>query len=130
MVYCEAFQRLGMVKHFICVSDSQWETIQKLVNWSPPPQRGVPRADFRKIWNSILFILTRGCRWADLPKNPDLYCSKSTAHRWLIILKKANVFDKVLSGLLQAGIAEKKIDLSQVAIDGSFSPRAWWRQRS
>jgi hypothetical protein len=112
-----------MAKHFICLSDSQWATIQKLVNWVPPPQRGVPR------WNSILFILTRGCRWVDIPKNPDLYCSKSTAHRWLIILKKAHVFDRVLSGLLQAGIAEKKIDLSQVAIDGSFSPRAWWRQR-
>lgn len=118
-----------MAKYFICLSDSQWATIQKLVNWVPPPQRGVPRTDFRKIWNSILFILTRGCRWVDIPKNPDLYCSKSTAHRWLIILKKAHVFDRVLSGLLQAGIAEKKIDLSQVAIDGSFSPRTWWRQR-
>ncbi len=129
MLYCLAFWRLSMAKHFICLSDSQWATIQKLVNWVPPPQRGVPRTDFRKIWNSILFILTRGCRWVDIPKNPDLYCSKSTAHRWLIILKKAHVFDRVLSGLLQAGIAEKKIDLSQVAIDGSFSPRAWWRQR-
>ena len=97
-----------MGKHFVCLSDSQWETIQKLVDWVPPLQRGVARTDFRKIWNSIFFILTRGCRWVDIPKNPDLYCSKSTAHRWLIILKKANVFDRVLSGLLQAGIAEKK----------------------
>ncbi len=125
-----AFRRSCMTKHFICLSDSQWETINNLVNWSPPPQRGIPRTDFRKIWNSILFILTRGCRWADIPNNSDLYCSKSTAHRWLVILKKAHVFDRVLSGLLQAGISEKKIDLSQVAIDGSFCPSAWWRERS
>jgi len=119
-----------MAKHFTHLSDSQWETIETLVNWSPPLQRGVPRADFRKIWNSILFVLTRGCRWIDIPSNSNLYCSKSTAHRWLIILKKAHVFDRVLSGLLQAGIAQKKVDLSQVAIDGSFSLRTWWRQRS
>lgn len=119
-----------MTKHFSHLSDSQWETIKKLVNWTPPPQRGVPRADFRKIWNSILFVLTRGCRWSDIPIDTNLYCSKSTAHRWLVILKKAHVFDRVLSGLLQAGISEGKINLSQVAIDGSFSPGARWRQRS
>jgi transposase len=118
-----------MAKHFTDLSDSQCETIKGLVNWNPPPQRGVPRADYRKIWNSIFYVLTRGCRWSDIPDNSSLYCSKSTAHRWLIILKKAQVFDRVLSGLLQAGISEKKIDLSQVAIDGSFSPRAWWRER-
>ena len=114
-----------MAKNFTCLSEAQWRTIKELVNWTPPPQRGVPRADFRKIWNSILFVLVRGCRWVDIPKDPALYCSKSTTHRWLVILQKAHVFDKVLSGLLQAGIAEKKIDLDQIAIDGSFSPRAW-----
>ena len=118
-----------MTKHFTCLSDSQWETIKRLTDWNPPPQTGVPRTDFRKILNSIFFILTRGCRWADIPQNPDLYCSKSTAHRWLIILKEAHVFDRVLSGLLQVGISDNKIDLSQVAIDGFFSPRAWWRER-
>lgn len=97
-----------MTKHFTYLSDSQWETIKGLVNWNPPPQRGVPRTDFRKIWNAILFILTRGCRWVDIPRNPDQYCSKSTAHRWLILLKKAHVFDRVLSGLLQAGIPRRK----------------------
>jgi hypothetical protein len=86
----------------------------------------VPRAAFRTLWNSILFVLTRGFLWADIPKNSDLYCSKSTAHRWLIILKKAHAFDRLLSGLLHVGITEKKTDLSQVTIDGSFSPRAWW----
>jgi transposase len=119
-----------MSKNFTHLSDFQWETIKGLVDWAPPPQRGVPRADFRKIWNSILFVLTRGCRWSDIPSNPALYCSKSTAHRWLLILKKAHVFDKVLSGFLQAGIAANKIDLAQVAVDGSFSPGAWWRERN
>jgi len=118
-----------MEKAFTCFSDKQWQTILNLMNWTPPPVRGVPRADFRKIWNSIFYVLTRGCRWIDLPKNDALYCSKSTAHRWLLILKKAHVLDRVLSGFLQAGIAEGKVDLTQIAIDGSFSPGTWWRSR-
>ena len=118
-----------MQKTFTCFSDEQWQMITNLMEWTPPPVRGVARTDFRKIWNSIFYILTRGCRWIDLPKNSSLYCSKSTAHRWLLILKKAHVLDRVLSGLLQAAIAENKIDLTQIAIDGSFSPRTWWRSR-
>lgn len=119
-----------MKKPFTQLSDKQWKCIESLVNWSPPPVRGGPRSDFRKVWNSILFILTRGCRWIDLLRDPNVYCSKSTAHRWLILFKKARVFDRVLSGLLQIGIAEGKIDLSQVAVDGSFSPGSWGRKRS
>lgn len=119
-----------MKKPFTQLSDKQWKCIETLINWSPPPVRGVPRSDFRKVWNSILFILTRGCRWIDLPRDPNIYCSKSTAHRWLILFKKAHVFDRVLSGLLQIGINEGKIDLSQVAVDGSFSPSTWGRKRS
>jgi transposase len=112
-----------MTKPFTHLTDSQWEAIRTLMNWTPPKVRGVPRSDFRKIWNSIFYVLTRGCRWIDLPHNQLLYCSKSTAHRWLILLKKAHVLDKVLSGFLQKGIANGKIDLTQIAIDGSFSPR-------
>jgi hypothetical protein len=44
-----------MKKPFICLSDQQWKFIQDSMNWTPPPIRGVPRADFRKIWN--LFFL-------------------------------------------------------------------------
>jgi len=87
----------------------------------------VPGADFRKIWNSILFVLTRGRRWIDLPKHLDLYCSKSIAHRWLLILKKEHVLERVLSQLLLRGVSQGKIDISQIAVDGSFSPGTWRR---
>jgi transposase len=119
-----------VAKHFKQLTDTQWNTLKQLMNWTPPLQRGVPRADLRKVWNSILYVLTTGCRWADLPRDFTLYTSKSTAHRWLIILKKEHVLDRVLSGLLQMGLSEGKIDLSQIAIDGSFSPRSWGRKGS
>ncbi len=57
-------------KHFKFLSDDQWELISSLMQWKPPLQRGIPRTDLRKIWNSILYILTHGCRWADLPAFP------------------------------------------------------------
>jgi len=47
------FNEVGMKKTFTCFSDKQWQTILNLMEWKPPPIRGVPRADFRKIWNSI-----------------------------------------------------------------------------
>jgi len=119
-----------MSKKFTHLTDTQWSAIKSLMNWTPPLQRGVPRTDFRKIWNSILYVLTRGYRWADFPIDPLIYTSKSTAHRWLVILKREHVLDRVLSGLLRAGLSEGKIDLSQIAIDGSFSPWTWWRERS
>lgn len=113
-----------MNKHFTHLTDQQWDVIKSLIEWTPPPERGVPRADFRKIWNSIFYVLTRGCRWIDLPRDHLLYCSKSTAHRWLVILKKEHVLDSVLSGFLQMGMREGQINLEQIAIDGSFSPGA------
>jgi transposase len=101
-----------MSKSFSELTDEQWNCIKSLMNWAPPPVRGVPRADFRKIWNSIFYVLTRGYRWIDLPKDPLIYCSKSTAHRWLVIFKKAHVMDRVLSGFLQMGIKAGEKDIT------------------
>lgn len=107
---------------FVSLSDPEWNLILSLMNWEPPPQRGTPRSDLRKAWNSILYILTRGCRWIDLPSNTELYIPRSTAHKWLKQFEDIGVLDRVLSGLLQKGLKEGKIDLSQIAVDGSFSP--------
>lgn len=115
-------------KHFKFLSDPQWALIINLMNWKPPPQRGIPRTDLRKIWNSILYILTHGCRWADIP-NSSLYAHRATAHRWLARWHKEGVFDRVLSGLLQQGISSGLVDLTALLVDGSFSPCAGRREK-
>jgi len=104
------------------LSDEQWSLIFSLMNWQLPLERGTPRSDMRKVWNSILFVLTRGCRWIDLPKDPDCFVPRSTAHKWVKQLSENGTFDRVLSGLLQLGVRRGLIDLSQMAVDGSFSP--------
>jgi len=108
-------------QHFKFLTDDQWELIFSLMQWEPPLQRGIPRTDLRRIWNSILYILTHGCRWADLPSS-DKYAHRATAHRWLSRWHKEGVFDRVLSGLLRRGISSGKVDLSALLVDGSFSP--------
>ena len=112
------------------LSDEQWRLIESLMNHTFPQERGTPRSDLRKVWNSLFFILTRGCRWVDLPVDPTLFVPRSTAHKWLKQWSREGVFDKVMSGLLRVGISQGKIDLSQVAIDGSFSPFTGRRSRS
>jgi len=110
------------MKGFQYLSDEQWSLIKSLMDYELPLERGTPRSDLKKVWNSLFFILTRGCRWIDLPQDPEIFVPRSTAHKWLKQWSKSGVFDKVLSGLLQIGIQKGMIDLTQVAVDGSFSP--------
>ena len=111
-----------MKKAFQYLTDDQWQLISDLMDTKFPPERGTPRSDMRKVWNSILYILTRGCRWIDLPDKPKYYVPRSTAHKWAKQLSENGILDRVLSGLLQIGVQKGMVDLSQLAVDGSFSP--------
>jgi len=115
---------------FQSLSDQQWQLIESLMGHSFPPERGTPRSDLRKVWNSLLFVLTRGCRWIDLPQDSTYFVPRSTAHKWLKQWSAEGVFDRVMSGLLQIAIQQGKVDLSQLAVDGSFSPLTRWRRAS
>lgn len=111
------------------LSEEQWNLIQELMEWSPPKQRGKPRTHLKRVWNSIFYILTYGCRWDDLPKD-SRYAHRATAHRWLTFWQKAGVFDRVVDSLLRRAVAEGKIDWNRLIGDGSFSPCAGWGSRS
>lgn len=104
------------------LSDEQWSLISSLMDWQLPRERGTPRSDMRKVWNSIFFVLTHGCRWIDLPKDPAYFIPRSTAHKWIKQMSENGIFDRVLSGLLQVGVRRGLLDLNQLAVDGSFSP--------
>ena len=96
------------------------------MSWSPPKVGRKPRTNLKDVWNAILYILTHGCRWEDLPKDPR-YAHRATAHRWLMFWQKTRVFDRVLRGLLKKAATEGKIDWNRLIVDGSFSPCAWRR---
>lgn len=111
-----------MYADFKPLTDDQWELILKFMELDLPLERGVKRSDLRKVWNSIFFILRTGCRWIDLPQDRELFVPRSTAHGWLKKWSNEGVFDKVMSGLLQVAIKKGMVDLSQLSVDGSFSP--------
>lgn len=119
-----------MYADFQPLTDDQWDLVLKLMNLDLPPERGIKRSDLRKVWNSIFFILRKGCRWIDLPQDLNLFVPRSTAHGWLKKWSNEGVFDKVMSGLLQVAIQKGMVDLSQLSVDGSFSPFAWRGSRS
>ena len=104
------------------LTDEQWEMIVEAMAWEPLKERGRIRTDLRTVWNAILYVLSQGCRWSDLPKNQRIYAPRSTAHRWLSIWSYQGVFDRVLSELLQFALKKNLIDLTQISLDGSFSP--------
>jgi len=118
-----------MAKHFVELTDSQWSKIEEYMAWTPPLERGEKRASFRKVWNSIFYILTHGCRWVDLPKK-SCYAARSTSHRWMLKFEKAGVFQRVLCNLLLEAKRAGKVDFHHLLIDGTFSLSPRGRSRS
>lgn len=97
------------------LTDEQWEIISNLMSNKLPLERGAPRSDMRKVWNSIFFVLTHGCRWIDLPKDQNYFVPRSTAHKWVKQLSESGVFDEVL-------IRRKKILSSRLPITENRAP--------
>jgi transposase len=61
--------------------DDEWALVEPHL---PPPKkdrRGRPPVDRREILNGILYVLTTGCQWSQLPKDLP---PKSTVHDYLV----------------------------------------------
>src|SRR5690348_18069352 len=86
----------------------------------PPPARtGRPRADDRRTIEGILYVLTTGCRWQDLPRE---YGAPTTVWRRLRRLGEDGVWEHVWRAALAALDLQDKLDWSMAFLDGSFAP--------
>ena len=47
------------------LNDEQWAFVEPFV--PPKAKEGRPRSDDRRTVDAILYVLTTGCRWMDLP---------------------------------------------------------------
>lgn len=103
-----------LVMEFKELTDEQWEFIRPLL--PPRAKTGRPRTDDRRTINAILYILTTGCRWMDLPKG---HGPKSTAHDRLRNWEKMGVWKRTLDALIANGYQQGKVLLEKVAIDSS-----------
>ena len=95
-------------------TDKQWKLIKK--HLPKPAKTGRPRCDDRTTINGILFVLTVGCRWEELPEK---YGSKSTAHLRLQDWQDLGVWKKILSSIIKSAHKQGKINLQKISIDSS-----------
>ena len=96
------------------LTDEQWGFIEPLL--PPKAKMGRPRADDRKTMNGILYVLTTGCRWEDMPRE---YGSHKTAWRRHKELQEKGIWEKILREILNKGYEEKKVRLEEVALDST-----------
>lgn len=83
----------------------------------PQLGEGRPRADDRKAIDAILYVLTTGCRWMDLPKSfPSHY---SNAWRRLGRWEEQGVWRSLLKSIMDRGYAIGKLNVEGLAIDSS-----------
>lgn len=79
-------------------NDQQWQQIAALLPPEHSGKRGRPYRPHRPVVNGILWILTTGARWCDLPR---CYGPWQTAYDRFVRWRKSGVWDRVL-GSLQA----------------------------
>jgi transposase len=101
----------------IHLTDTQWAFIQPLL---PPPARtGRPRANDRRTIEGIVYILTTGCRWQDLPRE---YGASTTVWRRLRCWSEEEVWDRIWRAALATLDRQGQLDWSRAFLDGSFAP--------
>jgi hypothetical protein len=112
-----------MAGTFEGVSDLDWSgSCLPICFLQSPPSGGV----VCRILPTLLYILSTGCRWCDLPRDPH-WASKSAAHRWLQRWQDDGTLAAMRARLL--GLAEERgmIQWQYGGVDGSFS--SWQRGR-
>lgn len=96
------------------LSDRQWEFVSQYL---PPPARtGRPRADDRNTVNGILYVLTTGCRWMDMPAR---YGSDSTVHRRLQQWQHNGTWEKILDAARSAAYKKGVIKMQKASVDST-----------
>jgi transposase len=75
------------------LTDEQWEFVAWLI---PEQEMGRPRTRDRAILDAILYVLSTGSRWGDLPSD---FPPKSTVHKRFQVWSKSGVFEKLLKRL-------------------------------
>ena len=99
------------------ISDKQWNMIQP--HLPKPAKTGRPRDEDRKIFNGIVYVLTTGCRWQDMPKR---YGDDSTANRRLSSWQRQGVWKKILACTIKSAHRSGRLQLQKISVDSSSIP--------
>lgn len=97
------------------LSDVQWRRVKGLL--PKPAYTGRPRVNDREVINGILYVLSTGCRWEDLPH--DIDASYQTGNRRLLEYQRRRVWQKILCKLLKEAHRRHKLNLTNCYHDAS-----------
>jgi transposase len=97
------------------LSDAQWQRIKRLIQ--RPQRRGRPRANEREVLNGILYVLSTGCRWEDLPH--DLKASYQTCNRRLLEYQRRRIWQKMVGDLMKEAARRRLLNLKNAYHDAS-----------
>ena len=101
--------------------DNEWAIVEPLIPypWSATKHGQRPMHP-RKTLNTLIWVLTTGARWCDVPIGQQ-WALRSCAHKYLGLWKENGVFERTLTALQKICIDGKIIDLSRLSVDGFFS---------
>jgi len=95
--------------------DAQWQRIKRLI--PKAKQRGRPRANEREVLNGVLYVLSTGCRWEDLPH--DIGASHQTCNRRLLDYQRRRVWQRILGEFLKEADRRGRLNLKNAYHDAS-----------
>lgn len=97
------------------LSNKEWELLQPLL-----PRKahiGRPRSDDRQTLNGILYVLSTGCRWEDIP--PERYGSGKTCWYRFASWGENGVWNAIAGVLLLELNRRRKLNLTNTYLDAS-----------
>jgi len=100
------------------LSDKQWEILSSLLPRQDFSRGGRPRAEDRKVFEAIRWVLTTGAQWDEVP---DKYGSGKTAWKRFSQWKRQGVLKDVWQKLLVMLDSEGKIVWDVTYLDGTFA---------
>jgi putative transposase len=89
------------------VTDAQWRRLKRLL--PQPAATGHPRSNEREVLSGILYVLSTGCRWEDMPH--DIGASYQTCNRRLLDYQRRRVWQKMLGELMKEADRKGRINL-------------------
>ncbi len=97
------------------LTDKEWEILRPLL--PPKAKEGRPRSDDRCTLNGILYVLSTGCRWEDVP--PERYGSGKTCWYRFTQWRKMGVWNAIAGALLLELNRKRKINWNNAYLDAS-----------
>lgn len=102
------------------LTDEQWDRIKvHIPKPKPRPKGGRPPADDRACLEGILWVMSTGAQWMELPKR---YPGYATCWRRLRSWEQAGVFIKMWRAFLAELNADARIFWEEAFADGTFAP--------